>query len=200
MNILNAVGFLKKELAEFLVLAHDNGINPTTVKGSYAGAIGQPQFMPSSYRHYAVDFAHNGQINLFDNTDDVIGSVANYLRENGWQPKQPIAQAVTLSRQHNIHLANKQLKMPYTVNQLRKWGIHTNANLPAGLPVNIVGLRQTKQHDEYWLGFPNFYVITRYNTSSLYAMAVYTLSNAIYQERQQQLVQDNTKNLAKQSS
>lgn len=171
--------FFKKELAEFLVLAHENKLDPTAIKGSYAGAIGQPQFMPSSYRHYAIDFAKNGQVDLLDNTTDVIGSIANYLQKNGWQAKQPIAESVTVDNAKNRKLANHKRKTPYTVGELQKHGIALKKTLSATLPTNLVNLPVAKNKTNYWLGFHNFYVITRYNTSILYAMAVYRLSDAI---------------------
>lgn len=179
--------FFKKELAEFLVLADENGFDPTHVKGSYAGAIGQPQFMPSSYRHYAIDFAKNGQTDLFDNTADIIGSIANYLKQNGWKPKQPIAAPIKIKNHKVTTLANKQRETPYTVAKLRKLGISLSKTISATLPANILGLNKEKGKLGYWVGFHNFYVITRYNTSVLYAMAVYRLSHAVEKAHTQQL-------------
>jgi membrane-bound lytic murein transglycosylase B len=181
--------FFKKELAEFLALSHEEKIDPAQLKGSYAGALGQPQFMPSSYRHYAVDFGKDNKIDLFNNTGDIIGSIANYLHENGWQANQPIADTADIKNKDNQGLANAERKTLYTVGELGQRGVWIATAYPADLSVNLLSLEKTEQQLAYWLGFHNFYVITRYNGSLLYAMAAYQLSDQIASLRQQQLAE-----------
>ena len=151
--------------------------------GSYAGALGQAQFMPSSYRHYAVDFSDNGQIDLFHNTDDAIGSIANYLHENGWRRDQPIATPIHNLKQSDLSLLNDNRKTPYTIAKLEKSGIVMKSHYPSNLAANVFSL-DNQQKTDRWVGFHNFYVITSYNTSLLYAMAVYQLSEEIKLRRQ----------------
>ncbi len=173
--------FFQKELIQFLLLTREQHLNPLKVIGSYAGAIGQPQFMPSSYRHYAVNFSKSGKIDLMNNEIDVIGSIANYYQKNGWKNNQPIViPAVTTSTRYAYFLRNNPSKNLLTLNELEKYDIFPkNTALLAGitdqLKVRVIPL-SSRYHDEYWLGFHNFAVIKRYNSSDLYAMAVYQLS------------------------
>ena len=179
--------FFKHELAEFIALSYKNKFDPAKITGSYAGALGQAQFMPSSYRHYAVDFSGSGRVDLFHNTDDAIGSIANYLHENGWRRNQPIATPVYQFTSSDQILSNNHRKTPYTLATLEKTGITIKPHYPSNLAVNVFAL--DSQHNTYhWVGFHNFYVITRYNTSLLYAMAVYQLSEQIKSLRQKQVV------------
>ncbi|HSW69104.1 MAG TPA: lytic murein transglycosylase B [Gammaproteobacteria bacterium] len=151
--------FFKNELEQFLLLAREQHLDPLKVMGSYAGAIGQPQFMPSSYRHYAVNFSGNSKIDLSSNEVDVIGSIANYYKQHGWEPHQPIVIRTHLRPQSFgflAYLTHKSLSVP---NQKTKF-------------IELQGYYGR----EYWLGYSNFEVIKRYNPSNLYAMAVYQLS------------------------
>lgn len=171
--------FFRKELKEFFLLCRENDFNPLEMYGSYAGAIGKPQFMPSSYRYYAVDFSGNGKSDLLNNNEDVIGSVANYLHQHGWHFNQAVAEPVRVSGkiQKNMSLNSKQAN--YKVKTLIKEGFKPlNANPPLPEKAGIIELVRANDN-EYWMAFPNFYVITRYNTSPQYAMAVYLLSQAL---------------------
>lgn len=147
--------FFRNELKELFLLARDQHVDPLKIKGSYAGAIGQPQFMPSSYRYYAVDFSGDGKIDLSHNEVDIIGSIANYYKLHGWDPQQPI-----VVHAHHIPI-------------LSRWV--PDDKVPPHQNTTLITL-QDYFGKEYWLGFHNFQVIKRYNPSNLYAMAVYQLS------------------------
>lgn len=169
--------FFKKELEEFIVLANEEGWDPLAVKGSYAAAMGMPQFISSSYRRYAIDFDGDGKRDLWNSVPDVIGSVANYLAEHGWRNGEPVVERwkhdASLDKDVDS-LVREKLKPVTDAKTLAKLGFTTNAK---GL-VSVNRLKQ-KESIETWVGYRNFYVITRYNHSRLYAMAVYQLSAAI---------------------
>ena len=169
--------FFKKELVNYLLLARDVGFDPLTVKGSYAGAMGYGQFMPSSYRQYAVDFANDGVIDIINNPVDAIGSVANYLSVHGWRANEPIVVEATPHEEADASLANQQLKPKHTVAELRGAGYLPADTLDDAAMASLMAL-QGDEGLEYWLGLQNFYVITRYNHSRLYAMAVLQLSES----------------------
>lgn len=154
--------FFRSELEQFLLLTREQHLDPLKVMGSYAGAIGQPQFMPSSYRHYAVNFAGNPKIDLNHNEVDIIGSVANYYKKHGWQTNQPIAVRTRVQQQPFSFLTHSEVKPVLSPSQEKE-------NL------KLIEL-QGYFGKEYWLGYSNFDVIKRYNPSNLYAMAVYQLS------------------------
>lgn len=172
-------GFFRKELEQFLLLTREEHLEPMKVMGSYAGAIGQPQFMPSSYRYYAVNFSNSGKTDLMHNEVDIIGSIANYYKKHGWITNQPVAaQAAVLGDRFNYLTRNGALNQAYTVSQLSRMGIIPKTKLSAedsDLKVKVIEL-QSHYSKEYWLGFHNFDVIKRYNASDLYAMAIYQLS------------------------
>jgi membrane-bound lytic murein transglycosylase B len=175
--------FFRGELEEFLLLARDEQVDPRAVKGSYAGAVGKPQFIPSSYRAYAVDFDADGRRDLWGSDADVIGSVGNYLAQNGWRRGEPVAAPVVLSAgpPAGIEIATKRPVRPeLTVQRLADAGVQAAADAP-GAPetTRAVLIELDGDGPEYWLGFDNFYAITRYNNSNLYAMAVYQLSREI---------------------
>lgn len=170
--------YFRSELQEFLLLTREQHLNPLKVTGSYAGAIGMPQFMPSSYRNYAASFHKKETIDLVRNTDDVIASIANYYHEHGWVKGAPVAMAATvnLSRIKKLPTPKSTKDWP-TVSMLEKYGVK---------PLHTIHDRSQKarlieltSHDtkEYWIGFQNFGVIKRYNSSDLYAMSVYLLSH-----------------------
>ncbi len=166
--------FFKSELKQFLLLSKEEHIDIETMTGSYAGAMGMPQFISSSYRRYAVDFDGDGKRDLWNSTEDVIGSVANYFSEHGWVKGGEVTSQVTVTDKSIVKPDNPQ--KPYTtLAQLRSQGVKMNAELDGNEKATLLKF-ETKRGDEYWVGLKNFYVITRYNHSELYAMAVYQLS------------------------
>ena len=177
--------FFRKELGEFLLLAREEEVDPVGALGSYAGAVGLPQFIPSSYRAYAVDFDEDGRRDLWDSHADVVGSVGNYLAMHGWRRGAPIAARATLAEgvPTGIPVADKRPARPQqTLAQLDAAGVGAAAGALAGDPpadTRAALLALDGDGAEYWLGFENFYAITRYNQSNLYAMAVYQLSREI---------------------
>ncbi len=177
--------FFYQELIEFLTLTKEIGLDPKTVKGSYAGAMGFPQFISSSYRNYAIDFDKDGKADLINNPKDAIGSVANYFVKHGWKPGKPTVIRARKAPQDNPKdlegWVNASLKPKVLLSEAAKYGIITDLSLPTGLLVAPFEY-QGKSGKEYWFGLDNFYVITRYNRSRLYAMAVYQLSEALAAE------------------
>ena len=169
--------FFRAELEQFLILAREENVDLRTAKGSYAGAMGYGQFIPSSYRNYAIDFNADGRRDLWGNIDDIIGSVANYFHRHGWQSGEPVANRVTQGKVP-ASLVSENSKPDKTAGELAALGIRTTPPLSAQHPVAVLELQQ-RTHPEYWLTSKNFYVITRYNRSPLYAMSVYQLSEAI---------------------
>lgn len=169
--------FFKSELEEFLLLVRDKKLNPFNIMGSYAGAIGQPQFMPSSYRYYAVNFSNSGSIDLMHDEIDVIGSIANYYKKHGWTENSPVVtQGIAIGSRYDYLKRNNQIAPLITIADLSKYGILPKQKIRNNnLKVKIIELDSTYQK-EYWLGFHNFSVIKRYNSSDLYAMAVFQLS------------------------
>ncbi len=173
--------FFRKELEEFLILSRDEHLDPLKVMGSYAGAIGQPQFMPSTYRHYAVNFSKSGKTDLMNNEVDVIGSIANYYKRYGWRMKEPVVIQATVvsSKRYQYLMEMSKPNQAFSLPELEKYGIlPKTAVSPPNLKVKIVEL-PTRYSKEYWLEFHNFGVIKRYNRSDLYAMAIYELSQYI---------------------
>jgi membrane-bound lytic murein transglycosylase B len=167
--------YFRKELEQFLLLSREQHLDPFTITGSYAGAIGQPQFMPSSYRHFAVNFSGSGRIDLSNNVDDIIGSIANYYQKNGWQTKQPVAIPTVAQQSRYRFLLGRNLKQYFTQGELENYGLFSVTKIPAAQKIRVIQLQGTRG-DEYWIGLNNFEVIKRYNPSNLYAMAVYQLS------------------------
>ena len=168
--------FFTKELEVFLELAYGSGLPLTELKGSYAGAMGLGQFMPSSYRAYAKDFEGDGVIDIWTNPSDAIMSVANYFVAHGWKPG---AEVITPARfSGDSALFDNGLKPKMTVKTLAEKGLIATANASSeelATPIKFDG----KTGEEYWLGLHNFYVITRYNHSAMYAMAVHQLSQSL---------------------
>jgi len=174
--------FFSGQLEEYFLLVKEHKFDAETVKGSYAGAMGYGQFIPSSYRHYAIDFDGDGVADIVNNPVDAIGSVANYFKSHGWRPGEMVALTATVADGHMVDVANQQLKPEQTVAQLFQHGYIPSAKIntdQAATAMHLVG----DSGDEYWIGLQNFYVITRYNHSKLYAMAVYQLSNELSNEQ-----------------
>jgi len=177
--------FFRSELEQFLILTREEDVNVRDVKGSYAGAMGYGQFIPSSYRNYAVDFSGDGKRNLWNDLEDIIGSVANYFHRHGWKAQQSVAARVSKGRPlDNFQVSEKLKPGKTTAGDFGAKGVMTTPALPADLPVELLELEQSNG-PEYWLTGNNFYVITRYNRSPLYAMAVLQLSEAIRDAYQQ---------------
>lgn len=169
--------FFRKELTEYLLLAREEGRDPLWFTGSYAGAMGYGQFIPSSFRAYAVDFDGDGYRDIWTNERDAIGSVANYFARHGWRAAAPVAIRVDVEGEAADAVANESLNLQRTVGELRSLGVVVDGIAD----VEEAGLYRMMLEDgsEYWLGLNNFYVITRYNRSRLYALAVHQLSQAI---------------------
>jgi len=171
--------FFKVQLEEFLLLSREEGFNPESLKGSIAGAMGYGQFMPDSYRKYAVDFDSDGVRDILTNPVDAIGSVANFLNKKGkWKPNTPIA------IQANAYNQSEPLKSsfkPYmTNNELDKLGLIASQNIPGNLKFVPFSL-ELEDGYEYWLGFDNYQALSRYNRSKLYVMAVFEFSQLLSQ-------------------
>jgi membrane-bound lytic murein transglycosylase B len=172
------------ELEHFLLLSREESLPLEDPLGSYAGAMGIAQFMPGSYRRYAVDFDGDGRRDLFQNNRDAIGSVANYLTAHGWQRDAPVAAPAQVSNPGSEPFLSGKLSARYRLSDLLHLGIRTEGVHPAetrAIPLTL----KNRSGSEYWLGFENFYVITRYNQSAYYAMAVHQLSEEIRRRRQQ---------------
>jgi membrane-bound lytic murein transglycosylase B len=168
-------GYFLTELEEFLLLCREQHLDPLKIKGSYAGAIGQPQFMPSSYRHYAVNFSGNPKIDLSENIPDIIGSIANYYQKHGWDTNEPIVVPALIQSEKYRNFLSQNQKMSITKTDLSHYGITPYSPIPSNQKVKVIEL-QGYHGNEYWLSMHNFDVIKRYNASNLYAMAVYQLS------------------------
>ena len=169
--------FFRTELEQFLLLARENGMDPVNVRGSFAGAIGIPQFMPGSQRRYAVDFDGDRKVDLYGSVDDAIGSVARFLEQHGWQAGQAVAVPARFREAPEQRLIEAGIQPTLKVADLAQLGITGSADPQA--VVTLVDLVSPGRTTEYWLGFNNFYVITRYNRSSFYAMSVFQLAEEI---------------------
>jgi len=177
--------FFSKELAQFLVMASREKINPAKLKGSYAGAMGLPQFMPSSWANFAVDFDGDKHIDLFNNPADVIGSVANYFKAFQWQPGMATHYAVTFNREQldMDALMAPDILPTFSVNNfLAKGAVIDGDALSHKGPLALIELLNGNDPASYVAGTENFYAITRYNWSSYYAMAVIELGEAVARE------------------
>lgn len=174
--------FFRRELGHYMVLSQSENLDVLRVKGSYAGAMGIPQFIPSSYREYAVDFDGDGRRDLINNVADAIGSVAAYFSRHGWVTDDPVTVPATASAGVPAQWLKKGLKPYSTVAEFAASGVLVDSEIDAQREAALIAL-DGAAGKEYWLGFNNFYVITRYNRSPLYAMAVYQLSQAIAERK-----------------
>lgn len=170
--------FFRGELTEYLLLVREEGRDPLESMGSYAGAMGYGQFIPSSYRAYAVDFDGDGRRDIWTNKTDAIGSVANYFARHGWRGTGPAVVRVTLDDPMVGDLANAGLDLEQTVGDLRERGVNGIEGLPAEAGAALFRM-QTANGVECWLGLHDFYVVTRYNRSAMYALAVLQLADQI---------------------
>ncbi len=176
--------FFRSELDHFLVMAREEKLDPTKVKGSYAGAMGYTQFMPSSYRAYAKSFEEGGTRDLMNSPEDAIASVANYIKVHRWKKGQPITSKATLTREIT-GLRKQALRPKNKVVDYTKIGFRPEESLNSDLPATMIIL-DGEDGKEHWFGMYNFYVITRYNHSKLYAMAVYQLGELIKEKKEGQ--------------
>lgn len=173
--------YFTKELKEYLLLCREHKVAATKYLGSYAGAMGQPQFMPSSYRYYAVDFYNKGTRDLINNNGDVIGSIANYFHKHGWKTNEGIAQTAKIRGYRIKHIIKNPRSANYHYSQLVAAGVKPiTASYNHPTRAGLIELN-TQEGNEYWLAYPNFFVITRYNSSPQYALVVYLLSQQLKQ-------------------
>ncbi len=171
--------FFRRELEQFLLLVREEDVDVDKAVGSYAGAMGAPQFMPSSYRAYAVDASADGLRDLWTDWSDVLGSVANYFVVHGWRPGEAVfAPATTEAGWSGEPAGDMGLDTNDTVAGLAASGIRFASELPAEAPVRLLRM-EGADGDELWVGFHNFHVITRYNRSAMYALAVWQLGREI---------------------
>jgi len=169
--------FFTKQLKSFLLLCKEQNQDPLSLKGSYAGAMGYGQFIPSSYRSYAVDFDGDGYSDIWNNTADAIGSVANYFFQHGWKVAEKVIVPAKFAVDYDQSIVNK-LSLKKNIGDLKTLGFFPLQPLPDDDKALPLLLEAAKGKDSF-LGLHNFYVITRYNHSHLYAMAVHELSQLI---------------------
>ncbi len=168
----------RAELEQFLLLVREKHINPLTARGSYSGAMGAPQFLPSSYRRYAVDGNDDHRIDLWHDWDDIIASVANYFHEHGWQTAGPVLAEARLEPEAALHVDPHGFELNETLQSLAAQGVLTQTDAPLETPVLLIAA-DGRDGPAYRVGFRNFLVITHYNRSTYYAMAVSDLAHSI---------------------
>lgn len=170
--------FFAGELEAFLLLTREEQIDPIGVLGSYAGAMGAGQFIPTSFRAYAVDANDDGRRDLWADWEDVLGSVANYFSEHGWRAAEPVAERATRRSGASAPEPANSMDLEETIGGLIDSGYVFATELPESTPVTVLGL-EGRDGLEYWVGYHNFHVITRYNRSVKYALAAKQLADAI---------------------
>jgi membrane-bound lytic murein transglycosylase B len=175
--------YFRGELEHYLVVSRDQGIDPLRIKGSYAGAIGIPQFMPGSYRRFAVDFDGDGQINLATSPADAIGSIGNFLKSHGWVRGEPVALGAEVSGDAWRKLAGNGVTPAYRFADLPGYGVKPSVALPGETLCALIELETPGQPSDVRVTLQNFFVLTRYNRSSLYAAAVLDLAAEISRVR-----------------
>lgn len=171
--------FFRSELTQLLLLCRENHLDPTHVSGSYAGAVGMPQFMPSSYRRLAVAYHHKGPIDLFRNDADALASIAHYLQHYAWHRGQPAAiQATLLANADEERINNNAVGQQLTQSQLKHYGLRPSKKLPHGSKPRLIAL-ENGDRMEYWLALPNLQTIREYNHSDVYALSVWLLAEQL---------------------
>lgn len=172
--------FFRGELENYLLFARDLQLDVFAVKGSYAGAIGIPQFMPGSYLRYAVDFDGDGRTDLRANAVDAVGSVANFLLRHGWKRGEPVQRAARVSGNGHEALVDGGVLPRHTIEELRASGVEVQgAPLPEGTRAVLLRLETPERPADFRVGLHNFYVLTRYNRSVFYALSVADLAQQI---------------------
>ncbi len=183
--------FFRKELKEFLLLAREQEKSPLDLTGSYAGAMGFGQFMPSSYRAYAHDYDGDGFTDIWQNPVDAVGSIANYFVRHGWNSGEPVVVRARVNERFDASLLEDSLKPERSLADVKQAGFSPVAENPLPEPVRVFQL-QGELGAEFWLAMHNFYVITRYNRSTMYALAVYQLAESVEQAYSAQQAEDKT--------
>lgn len=178
--------FFRAQLEHALLLARDEGVDPLSLEGSYAGAMGMPQFMPENYRKLAVDFDFDGVRDIWTNPVDAIGSVANYLQHHGWRRDGPVVAAAEADAPTAARYAQDTLPPNHTLGTLLAAGVRVHDNGAGAEEEAALYALEARASSEYWLGFTNFYVISRYNPRIKYAMAVAHLAEEIRQRHARQ--------------
>jgi membrane-bound lytic murein transglycosylase B len=177
------MAYFRGEVEHILLFAREAGIDPFSLFGSYAGAVGWPQFMPGSIRKFAIDFSGDGVIDLRNSPVDAIGSVANFLMQHGWKRGEPIVFPATVFASEGganwDAFIGKGLEAKYRLDELKAAGILPSPEAPADMMFGLVDLQNGEQATEYWLGANNFFAITKYNRSYFYAMSVVDLGRAV---------------------
>ena len=172
--------YFRSELEQFLLLTRTERVDPFALRGSYAGAIGLPQFMPGSIRRWAVDFDGDGRVDLRESPADAIGSVANFLAEHGWAPGEPPRYAARIADPDRLSpLIEAGITPAFTIDSLRDYGVTSRDPVSFETKLALIDLPNGDDAPDFWLGARNFYVITRYNRSSFYASAVIELAEAL---------------------
>ena len=170
--------FFRRELEQYLLLVREEGMQAADATGSYAGAMGRPQFMPSSFRAYAVDATGDGKRDIWNDWNDVAGSIANYFLVHGWQPGNEVTARASLGAGWDGPTPKNTLKPSDTITSLSQRGVLFATDLPGNSIGQLLTL-EGAEGVEHWVGFHNFFVITRYNRSVMYALAVHQLGQEI---------------------
>lgn len=176
--------FFIGELEHFFLLAREQKQDPLTPIGSYAGAMGYGQFIPSSYRNFAIDFDDDGLADIWSNPVDAIGSVANYFKRHGWEEGGPILGRTRINSNYNENILNDNSRPSLSVRELKSKGFDPVSEAENEETKAVALMYEGVYGKEFWLGYNNYYVITRYNRSRLYAMAVWQLSRLIRYEHE----------------
>lgn len=176
--------YFRGELKQVLLYARETNIDPFDLKGSFAGAIGWPQFMPGSIRRFAVDFDGDGRIDLRQSPIDAIGSIASFLSQHGWTAGQPLAFPATVTTDAAWPaMLGQGLQAKYSLEELIRAGVSVADGVPASVNYGLIDLQDGERPVQYWVGTNNFFAITQYNRSYYYAMAVIELGQAISRHR-----------------